>query len=86
MTKKKIIIIFLILAVIFFGFYILKGERFRKTNIFQNNTEKNNNSENTGAINQNDDANNDTTIAPNIEVGPADCDNECKNLKKTMIN
>ena len=85
--KKKIIIIFIVLAAISFAFYISKGSRFKKTNVFElkagktidnsgnateiTNTEQNDNSDNSAG-----------ETAPNIEVKPADCDNDCANFTK----
>lgn len=83
--KKKTIIVLIILAVILFGFYISKGSRFQKTNIFEN--KPNEASDNSKNISTDDSTNqggneNDNAIAPNIEVKPADCDKDCSRFKK----
>lgn len=83
--KKKIIIIISVIVVISFAVYILQGSRFKKTNIFQPiTTSKENNSSGNDNISSNDN-NSDESVAqtaPNIEVKPADCDNDCKRFTK----
>ncbi|MFA6048191.1 MAG: hypothetical protein WCV59_04825 [Parcubacteria group bacterium] len=82
--KKKIIIIFIILVAIFFAYYISKGSRFQKTNIFENKAGKaDDNSNNTNTTDQDNNGGSGTSyVAPNIEVKPADCDKDCSRFTK----
>lgn len=82
--KKKILIIFAVLVVIIFGFYILKGDRFQKTNIFENKEKDlgNNSDENNIADGSNGEENIQSYVAPDIEIKSADCDNNCQKFNK----
>jgi len=79
--KKKIIIPLIVLAIIFFGLYIFQGSRFQKTNVLEFEIKK-------AGDNLKDDVNNSGVggnapeIAPDLEIKPADCDNNCLNFKK----
>lgn len=81
--KKKIIIVFIILVAALSAYYIFQESRFKKTSIFENKAEKtSDNSDNTSATDQNNaQENSATTVAPNIEVKPADCDQDCSGFK-----
>ena len=81
--KKKIIIIFVVLAATFFCYYILQGSRFRKTVTFETKKgQPTDNPKNTPDNNAAQSGEDSAEIAPSIEVQPADCDKDCTRFAK----